>query len=47
MTQYRCMNCKQRINPSELVEERIQCTYCGYRILEKARPEIVHKIKAR
>ncbi len=37
-TQYKCLRCRNKINPNELVNGRIQCTYCGYRILEKARP---------
>ncbi len=45
MTEYRCLRCRTRINPTELVDEKIQCTYCGYRILEKTRPAVIHRIR--
>ncbi len=36
------------MNPNELLSSgRIRCNQCGYRTLQKARPDIIRKIKAR
>lgn len=43
---YKCMNCGKELSEEDL-KKRIRCSYCGYRILLKKRPEIVKKVKAR
>ncbi|MDH5645707.1 MAG: DNA-directed RNA polymerase subunit P [Candidatus Heimdallarchaeota archaeon] len=50
MTNYICRNitCKRVMNPNELLSgTRIRCVHCGSRTLQKARPEIIRKIRAR
>ncbi|MBI2583979.1 MAG: DNA-directed RNA polymerase subunit P [Candidatus Aenigmarchaeota archaeon] len=39
---YRCFSCKKEVE----IEDKVRCSYCGFRILVKARPEVVRRVKA-
>ncbi|MHA2248928.1 MAG: DNA-directed RNA polymerase subunit P [Candidatus Kariarchaeaceae archaeon] len=48
MTRYLCIKCSHSMNPNEILSgSRVRCIQCGYRTLQKARPEIIRKIRAR
>ncbi|MEM0333539.1 MAG: DNA-directed RNA polymerase subunit P [Candidatus Aenigmatarchaeota archaeon] len=42
---YKCLKCKSIVN--ELLEGKVMCPYCGYRILVKIRPAVVKRVQAR
>ena len=42
---YTCCKCKKEIDLR--ITGRIICPYCGYRIIRKARPTTVKKVKAK
>ncbi len=45
---YICLNCNSKITSGELeLTPEIKCPFCGYRVLKKARPPIVKRVKAR
>lgn len=45
---YECLNCGSKVSLEELsMTPEIKCPYCGYRVLKKARPPIVKRVKAR
>ena len=41
---YKCMSCGKEINLELKSARKIQCPFCGYRILEVARPPIVKRV---
>jgi DNA-directed RNA polymerase subunit RPC12/RpoP len=43
---YICFKCKKEIERKS-IERRIICPYCGSRIVSKARPSTLKKVKAR
>ncbi len=44
---YRCMRCGRVFSKSEMETlPGIRCPYCGFRIVEKIRPEIPKRVKA-
>lgn len=43
---YNCFGCGKEID-SKLVEKRLICPYCGYRIVVKARKKGLKQVKAR
>jgi len=45
---YICVSCGSKVTSEELeLTPEIKCPFCGYRILKKARPPIVKRVKAR
>jgi DNA-directed RNA polymerase subunit RPC12/RpoP len=46
MTEYVCLNCAKMMDWDQ-IKERVRCPYCGYRIVEKARPKTVVKVPAK
>lgn len=46
MDMYRCMSCRRDVKIDLKAAKKIQCPYCGYRIIEKSRPKIVKGLKA-
>ncbi|MGA8905619.1 MAG: DNA-directed RNA polymerase subunit P [Candidatus Bathyarchaeia archaeon] len=45
---YECISCGQHLTADQLaMTPEIKCPYCGYRVLRKARPPIVKRVKAR
>lgn len=36
MVLYECLSCKKRFE----IKDKVQCPYCGYRIVKKPRPEV-------
>ncbi|MEM2340302.1 MAG: RNA polymerase Rbp10 [Candidatus Bathyarchaeia archaeon] len=44
---YVCMDCGAEVTSEQLsLTPEIKCPFCGYRVLKKARPPIVKKVKA-
>jgi len=43
---YRCFGCQKEID-AKSIERRVICPYCGSRIISKARPNVIKKVKAR
>lgn len=43
MPRYKCLKCKKDID----IEDKVRCTFCGFRIVIKARPEVVKRVVAR
>jgi len=41
---FKCLSCREKVT-LEQMQEKIRCPYCGYRILTKARPDVVTKVK--
>ncbi len=41
---YKCMSCGKDVNMDLKTTRKIQCPYCGYRILEVTRPPIVKRV---
>lgn len=39
---YQCLNCKKEFQ----VKDKIQCPYCGYRIVKKTRPKAIKRVRA-
>jgi DNA-directed RNA polymerase subunit P len=45
---YECISCGQHLTADQLaMTPEIKCPFCGYRVLRKARPPIVKRVKAR
>ncbi|MCX6818343.1 MAG: DNA-directed RNA polymerase subunit P [Candidatus Aenigmarchaeota archaeon] len=44
---YKCLNCGKPVEIDLQKAKKIICPYCGYRILEKRRPSIGRKVKAK
>jgi DNA-directed RNA polymerase subunit P len=45
---YECISCGKQLTADQLaMTPEIKCPFCGYRVLRKARPPIVKRIKAR
>jgi DNA-directed RNA polymerase subunit P len=45
---YECINCSAKLTADQLaMTPEIKCPFCGYRVLKKARPPIVKRVKAR
>ena len=45
---YRCLRCGQAASYETLVSmPEFKCPHCGYRILQKVRPPVVKRVKAR
>jgi len=44
---YKCLNCGKDIGVDLQKAKKIICPYCGYRILEKKRPQVPKKVKVR
>jgi len=42
MITYQCINCKKEFD----VKDKVQCPFCGFRIVKKSRPDVVKKVKA-
>lgn len=47
MDMYRCISCRREVKVEPKTTPKIQCPYCGYRIIEKMRPKIVKKLRAK
>ncbi|MBT3940724.1 DNA-directed RNA polymerase subunit P [Candidatus Woesearchaeota archaeon] len=43
---YKCFKCQREINAENLAR-RVICPFCGSRIISKARPSVIKKVKAR
>ncbi|MHA1369250.1 MAG: DNA-directed RNA polymerase subunit P, partial [Promethearchaeota archaeon] len=44
---YFCAKCKKEVHPDDLESlPGVKCPHCGSRILYKARPKLVRKVKA-
>ena len=43
---YHCINCGKQVDIELKSAKKVQCSYCGYRILEKLRPPVVKKAQA-
>lgn len=39
---YKCVKCRKEF----VLEDRVRCPYCGFRILAKTRPEFRKRVKA-
>jgi len=46
MVTYKCFECRKEV-PSNLIERRIRCPFCGSKVLFKSRNRISKVIKAR
>lgn len=44
---YRCVSCGREVEVTLDKARKIQCPYCGYRILKKERPKLTKMVKAR
>jgi DNA-directed RNA polymerase subunit RPC12/RpoP len=44
---YKCLYCGKAQEIDLKTARKIQCSYCGYRILKKPRPKAVKKVMAR
>jgi len=44
---YKCLNCGRNVEVDLTREKKIICPYCGYRILEKGRPPVAKRVKAK
>ncbi len=47
MDMYKCISCRRELKIKFKSVKKIQCPYCGYRIIEKTRPGIVKKLGVR
>jgi DNA-directed RNA polymerase subunit RPC12/RpoP len=43
---YRCLNCGKEVEIKLETARKIQCPYCGYRILKKDRPKLTRRVEA-
>ncbi|MBI4181523.1 MAG: DNA-directed RNA polymerase subunit P [Candidatus Aenigmarchaeota archaeon] len=43
---YKCINCGKEVDLDLKAAKKVQCAYCGYRILEKIRPPVVKRVQA-
>ncbi|MEM5872150.1 MAG: DNA-directed RNA polymerase subunit P [Candidatus Aenigmatarchaeota archaeon] len=44
---YKCLNCGKDVEINLQTAKKILCPYCGFRIIEKKRPNIPKKVLAR
>ncbi len=44
---YKCIDCGKEVKIELRTAKKVQCPYCGYRILRKVRPPIPRKVLAR
>jgi DNA-directed RNA polymerase subunit P len=44
---YKCLDCGKEVDVDLKTARKIQCPFCGYRILRKPRPKIIKKVSAR
>lgn len=44
---YKCLHCGKEVHITLSVAKKIICSYCGYRTLEKYRPEVPKRVLAR
>ena len=44
---YRCISCRREVKVDLKTSPKVQCPYCGYRIIEKLRPKIAKTLKVR
>jgi DNA-directed RNA polymerase subunit RPC12/RpoP len=44
---YKCINCGKELEKDLEKEKKIQCPFCGYRIIEKKRSVVIKKVLAR
>jgi DNA-directed RNA polymerase subunit RPC12/RpoP len=44
---YVCIDCGREVKVDLKTARKIQCPFCGYRILKKTRPQIVRRVEAR
>ncbi|MFH1978138.1 MAG: DNA-directed RNA polymerase subunit P [Candidatus Aenigmatarchaeota archaeon] len=42
---FKCLHCGKTIETSS--SQKIQCTYCGYRVLLRTRQPVIKKVKSR
>lgn len=47
MVMYKCIDCGKEVELELKGARKIQCPYCGYRILEKMRPTVPKRVEAR
>ncbi len=43
---YKCINCGKEVKVELEKAKKIICPFCGYRILEKKRPNIIKNVMA-
>ena len=43
---YKCQNCNKLIEIEISSDKKIQCPYCGFRIIKKIRPPVTKKVLA-
>jgi DNA-directed RNA polymerase subunit RPC12/RpoP len=43
---YKCLNCGKEVDVTLSKARKIQCPYCGYRILRKTRPKLTKMVKS-
>ena len=43
---YKCVNCKKEITLDLNKDKKIICPFCGYRIIEKLRPQKSKRVDA-
>ncbi len=46
MVEYVCLNCSKAVEWDQ-IKDRIRCPWCGYRVVQKARPKTVAKVPAK
>lgn len=44
---YKCISCGKEVKITLKDAKKVQCPYCGYRIIEKTRSNIVKRLKVR
>ncbi|MBL7160344.1 MAG: DNA-directed RNA polymerase subunit P [Candidatus Aenigmarchaeota archaeon] len=44
---YKCIDCGREVELDLKGTMKIQCSYCGYRILKKLRPNVTKRVIAR
>jgi len=44
---FKCLHCGKEVELELNSSKKIQCSFCGYRILIKARPKVTKKIQVR
>ncbi|MBU0530405.1 MAG: DNA-directed RNA polymerase subunit P [Candidatus Aenigmatarchaeota archaeon] len=44
---FKCLHCGKEVDLGLNSSKKIQCSFCGYRILIKIRPSVTKKIEAK
>ncbi|MBU2520384.1 MAG: DNA-directed RNA polymerase subunit P [Nanoarchaeota archaeon] len=44
---YKCQSCTKDVKIEFSTNQKIQCPFCGFRIIRKTRPPIIKKVLAR